>query len=250
VAWLLAGRGISIAGVWSAHTSQSVLWIIDLAPIVLGVAGSLIGVEYANVDAAWRAADKKVKEQTTGLREANGQLESLNRSKGEFAATISHEVKTPLTVALGLADEMQAEPSARGDADLAELAELVGDQGREITNIIEDLLVAARDDVETMAVVPELIDLGVTVLTGGTDTPVLLVDLRPMSLTGVAVSDVLESAGLTANKNGLPDDPESPKVPPGLRLGSTHPRLRLRPASLHPTPLTRYRHPDRWRTQH
>jgi signal transduction histidine kinase len=160
VGWLLAGSGASIAEVWSAHTSQSVLWIVDLAPLVLGIAGALIGVEYANVDAAWRSADVKVKEQTAGLREANSQLEALIRSKDEFVATVSHEVKTPLTVILGFTDEMRGELTARGDVDLAEIAELVGDQGREITNIIEDLLVAARADVGTMTVVPELIDLG------------------------------------------------------------------------------------------
>ncbi len=66
-----------------------------------------------------------------------------------------------------------------------------------------------------------LVERDVTVLTGGTDTPLLLIDLRPMSLTGAAVSDVLESAGLTANKNGVPDDPESPQVTSGLRLGSS-----------------------------
>jgi glycine hydroxymethyltransferase len=66
-----------------------------------------------------------------------------------------------------------------------------------------------------------LIERGITVLTGGTDTPLLLVDLRPLGLTGAAASDVLESAGLTANKNGVPDDPESPRVTSGLRLGSS-----------------------------
>lgn len=165
VGWLLAGGGASIDHIWSAHTSQSVMWIVDLAPIILGFAGALIGVEYARVDEAWRAADEKVKEQTAGLREANNQLEALIRSKDQFVATVSHEVKTPLTVILGFADEIQAQLSAKGDADLAELAELVGDQGREITNIIEDLLVAARADVGTMTVVPEHIDLGEQVRT-------------------------------------------------------------------------------------
>ena len=66
-----------------------------------------------------------------------------------------------------------------------------------------------------------LVDRGVTVLTGGTDTPLLVIDLRPLGLTGAAASDVLERAGLTANKNGVPDDPESPRVTSGLRLGSS-----------------------------
>lgn len=66
-----------------------------------------------------------------------------------------------------------------------------------------------------------LVERDISVLTGGTDTPLLVVDLRPLSLTGAAVSDALESAGLTANKNGVPDDPESPRVTSGVRLGSS-----------------------------
>jgi len=71
------------------------------------------------------------------------------------------------------------------------------------------------------ALAATLIERDITVLTGGTDTPLLLIDLRPLALTGAAASDVLESAGLTANKNGVPDDPESPRVTSGLRLGSS-----------------------------
>jgi glycine hydroxymethyltransferase len=71
------------------------------------------------------------------------------------------------------------------------------------------------------ALAATLVERDVTVLTGGTDTPLLLVDLRPLGLTGAAASDVLESAGLTANKNGVPDDPEPPRVTSGLRLGSS-----------------------------
>jgi glycine hydroxymethyltransferase len=80
----------------------------------------------------------------------------------------------------------------------------------------------ARDVLDNArALAATLVERDITVLTGGTDTPLLLIDLRPVSLTGAAVSDVLESAGLTANKNGVPDDPESPHVTSGLRLGSS-----------------------------
>jgi len=71
------------------------------------------------------------------------------------------------------------------------------------------------------ALATALVERGVAVLTGGTDTPLLLVDLRPFALTGAAASDILESAGLTANKNGVPGDPESPRVTSGLRFGSS-----------------------------
>ncbi len=71
------------------------------------------------------------------------------------------------------------------------------------------------------ALAATLVERGTTVLTGGTDTPLLVIDLRPLALTGAAASDALESAGLTANKNGVPDDPQPPKITSGLRLGSS-----------------------------
>ena len=66
-----------------------------------------------------------------------------------------------------------------------------------------------------------LIERGIEVLTGGTDTPLLLVDLRPLGLTGAAASDVLEAARLTANKNGVPGDPQPPQITSGLRFGAS-----------------------------
>lgn len=62
---------------------------------------------------------------------------------------------------------------------------------------------------------------GLSVVTGGTDTPLMLVDLRPMGLTGDVASECLERAGLTANKNAIPFDPEPPAVTSGLRLGAS-----------------------------
>ncbi len=71
------------------------------------------------------------------------------------------------------------------------------------------------------ALAATLVERGTTVLTGGTDTPLLVIDLRPVALTGAAASDALEAAGLTANKNGVPNDPQPPKITSGLRLGSS-----------------------------
>jgi len=66
-----------------------------------------------------------------------------------------------------------------------------------------------------------LVDRGVDVLSGGTDTPIVLVDLRPLGITGAAASDALEAAGLTANKNGVPGDTQPPTITSGLRFGSS-----------------------------
>ena len=61
---------------------------------------------------------------------------------------------------------------------------------------------------------------GLEIVSGGTDTHLLLVDLRPLGLTGDVAEKALERARLTCNKNGIPFDPEKPTVTSGLRLGS------------------------------
>ena len=65
-----------------------------------------------------------------------------------------------------------------------------------------------------------LIDGGLAIVTGGTDTHVMLVDLRPKKVTGVAAEKALGRAHITCNKNGIPWDPEKPMVTSGIRLGS------------------------------
>jgi glycine hydroxymethyltransferase len=65
-----------------------------------------------------------------------------------------------------------------------------------------------------------LIGHGFAIVTGGTDTHLMLVDLRSHKLTGKAAETSLEHAGMTCNKNGVPFDPEKPTVTSGVRLGS------------------------------
>ena len=65
-----------------------------------------------------------------------------------------------------------------------------------------------------------LIDGGLDIVSGGTDTHLMLVDLRPMGLTGIVADQALERAGITCNKNSVPGDPEKPTVTSGIRLGS------------------------------
>ncbi len=61
---------------------------------------------------------------------------------------------------------------------------------------------------------------GLDIVSGGTDTHLMLVDLRPKGLTGNITEDALERAGLTCNKNGIPFDPEKTHGDLGVRLGS------------------------------
>jgi glycine hydroxymethyltransferase len=61
---------------------------------------------------------------------------------------------------------------------------------------------------------------GFDIVTGGTDTHLMLVDLRPKKLTGKAAEESLDRAGITCNKNGVPFDPEKPTITSGIRLGT------------------------------
>jgi len=65
-------------------------------------------------------------------------------------------------------------------------------------------------------------DQGLALLSGGTDTHMVLVDLRPQGITGRDASDALEEAGILANKNLIPDDPRRPAETSGLRFGTNH----------------------------
>ncbi len=65
-----------------------------------------------------------------------------------------------------------------------------------------------------------LVERGYEVISGGTDTHLALIDLRPKSVKGNNAEDYLEQAGITCNKNGVPDDPEKPTVTSGIRIGS------------------------------
>ncbi len=65
-----------------------------------------------------------------------------------------------------------------------------------------------------------LLSNGFDIVTGGTDTHLMLVDLRPKGLTGKAAEESLDRAGITCNKNGVPFDPAKPTVTSGIRLGS------------------------------
>jgi len=70
------------------------------------------------------------------------------------------------------------------------------------------------------ALADQLVRGGLDIITGGTDTHVLLVDLRPKGVTGDVVEKALGRAHMTANKNGIPFDPEKPTITSGIRLGT------------------------------
>lgn len=90
--------------------------------------------------------------------------------------------------------------------------------GEALTPEFKDYAKAVVDNANALA--DRLIGHGLDIVSGGTDTHLMLVDLRPKKLTGNIAEHSLENANITCNKNGIPFDPEKPMVTSGVRLGT------------------------------
>jgi glycine hydroxymethyltransferase len=122
------------------------------------------------------------------------------------------------------------------DEDLAKKinsAVFPGFQGGPLTHVIAAKAVAfgealrpsfkqyAKNVVDNAKALSETLkNRGLDIVSGGTDTHLMLVDLRPKHLTGKVAELALGRAHITCNKNGIPFDPEKPMVTSGIRLGS------------------------------
>ena len=108
-----------------------------------------------------------------------------------------------------------------------------GSQGGPLMHVIAGKAVCFKEDLSdkfkeyAKQVVKNAVVLGETLkkrglelVSGGTDTHLLLVDLRPKNVTGDIVADALDKAHMTCNKNSIPFDPMPPKVTSGIRLGT------------------------------
>jgi glycine hydroxymethyltransferase len=87
-------------------------------------------------------------------------------------------------------------------------------QGEEFRLYQEQVLKNARTLAE------KLLEHGFNLVSGGTDNHLILVDLRSKKITGQELENILDGVGIIVNKNPIPDDPESPVVTSGVRLGT------------------------------
>jgi signal transduction histidine kinase len=139
---------------------------LDIPIVVEGEWVGLVGFTDRVSEREWDAEEveflRTVSEMIAAFwerRAAYEKLEQLVRSKDEFIASVSHELRTPLTVVVGLANEMKEGFGQFTDDELSEFIGLVAGQGNEVANIVEDLLVIARADIDRITVLPEAVDL-------------------------------------------------------------------------------------------
>jgi PAS domain S-box-containing protein len=90
---------------------------------------------------------------------AQDKLEETVASKDQLIASVSHELRTPLTGILGFSEILRDETSSMSTDERVELVQTIANQTTDLTNIVEDLLVAARTDNETLTVVRVPVDL-------------------------------------------------------------------------------------------
>ena len=96
-----------------------------------------------------------------------------------------------------------------------------GIQGGPLVHIIAAKAVAFKEALSPeYKEYQELTKGGLRIVSGGTDNHLMLVDLRPMGVTGKLAEAKLEEAGITCNKNAIPNDPEKPFITSGIRLGT------------------------------
>ncbi len=109
-------------------------------------------------------------------------------------------------------------PGAQGGPMLHAIASKAVAFGEAMTSDFQAYAHATVANARTIA--EALGGYGFDLVSGGTDTHLMLVDLRSKELTGKAAESILERAGIIVNKNTVPDDPESPFVTSGIRLGT------------------------------
>lgn len=93
------------------------------------------------------------------VKQAERELAGIIESKDELVASVSHELRTPIGTIMGMALELEQHDGAFGEAERRELIGLIAEQSRELSDIVEDLLVATRADPTTLAVRPEVVDV-------------------------------------------------------------------------------------------
>ena len=125
-----------------------------------------VGLTCHDRDRYWSAEEKHLLRSVAEMigaywerRDAKGKLEELLAAKDEFIASVSHEVRTPLTAVLGFAHELDEQRGKFSPEEQADLIGLIASQSREVANIVDDLLTAARAEAGTLVIAPDALSI-------------------------------------------------------------------------------------------
>jgi len=139
---------------------------LDIPVFVDGTWAGLVGFADRKVERTWTEEELRLLVAAASMVGAYWErqrdhrlLEEMVRSKDEFVASVSHELRTPLTVVVGMANELRDGLDRLTEEEVLEFVGLIAEQGNEVADIVEDLLVVARADIDRVSVVAAAVDL-------------------------------------------------------------------------------------------
>ena len=100
----------------------------------------------------------------TAQKQLEFQQEEAIRSKDEFIASVSHELRTPLTAVRGFAEILQDPHAELGEKEMRDMIAVIASESADVSDIVEDLLVAARSDIDQLTIAPRPVKLSPLVL--------------------------------------------------------------------------------------
>jgi signal transduction histidine kinase len=195
-AWKVLAQGLphaEVAGTTDAETlyrdaPRPILSDLKLPVMVNGELAGVLGFSHSDHNRTWTDDDMRllhtVAQMIGSLWERNAshqRLEQLVASKDEFVASVSHELRTPLTTVVGLAHELRDHLGGFSSEEAAEFISLIAEQSSEVAHIVEDLLVAARADIDAVALAPTEVELAAelaAVVNGLADAKAARIDVR------------------------------------------------------------------------
>ncbi len=143
---------------------------IDIPIFVDGAWSGLVGFAHRSVRRDWDETEVRLLQTAADMigafwsrQDAHRRMRELMRSKDEFLASVSHELRTPLTTVVGLSAELRDRPQDFSTDEAEELVGLIAAEAGEMANMVADLLVAAREEVDAVAIHPEAIDVAAEV---------------------------------------------------------------------------------------
>ncbi len=160
IGWITAADTLSANGIRIAHRDQPVLWIVDLAPLVLALAGAVIGRAYSRLAGAHLHAEHLAENRTRQLKSANQRLSDSIASREHLVAAISHELRTPVTAIVGFGSELLDAWLELDEPHRQEIVAVIAAQAQDLADMLDDLLVAGRVELGHLTVTREQTDLG------------------------------------------------------------------------------------------
>lgn len=157
---LARGEAVRLDEMFAVVMRDDTVAALGVPVTVGGEWAGFLGVAHSTQEGATPEPDLQVLETVAAMigahldrRHAYMRLEQLIRSKDQFLASVSHEIRTPLTSVLGFASVLKEDPEQLSTEDGREIVELIRHQALEVSDLVEDLLVAARAEIDAVNVV-------------------------------------------------------------------------------------------------